>query len=143
MTETNISLSKYRLEQALEDYNTAVVNHENGFYRAATNRAYYSVFHSMRSLLILSGQDFKKHSAVISAFRKDYIKTGIFDSNMSDIISYTSELRNDSDYEDMVYITEEEAKKLIDNAKVFYDIVKPYVEKLIAEKADNQINTNP
>jgi uncharacterized protein (UPF0332 family) len=32
----------------------------------------------MRAVQALDGFDSKKHSGVISAFRKDYIKTGIF-----------------------------------------------------------------
>jgi len=130
------SLSCYRLDCALEDYNSAVTAFNNGHYRNTVNRAYYCVFHTIRSLLILDEKDFKRHSAVISEFRKCYIKTGIFDAKLSKIIEQTSDMRGESDYSDMINVSEEEAEKLLNDAKYFYDSVKPYVEKLIAENAD-------
>ena len=71
----------------------------------ANNRAYYSVFHSMRAVLALDEVDFKKHSGVIAYFRENYIKTKIFDRSCSDIISSTCLIRNKSDYYDF-YIAE-------------------------------------
>lgn len=82
-----LSLAKYRLERAHETYLTARNNLESSGYLDANNRAYYSIFHSMRAVLALDGVDFKKHSGVISYFREKYIKTGIFESTYSDIIS--------------------------------------------------------
>jgi len=131
--ENNITLSNYRLDNALEDYNTAIINYENGLYRATVNRAYYCIFHVMRSLLILYGNDYKKHSAVISEFRKKFIKTDIFDVGLSDIIADASDMRGSGDYDDMISISKEEAKQQIDNAKYFYDSVKPYIDNLIQE----------
>ena len=69
-------------------------------YKGAANRSYYAVFHCMRSVLALSSIDFSKHSAVCAYFRKEYIKTGIFDVSMSDIISEAFDIRSDSDYND-------------------------------------------
>ena len=40
---TASDLAKYRIERAEEDYRTAVLLYENGDYRAANNRAYYSI----------------------------------------------------------------------------------------------------
>lgn len=47
-------------------------------YDTAANRSYYAIFHAARVVLALDGQDYKKHSGVISNFQKNYIKTGIF-----------------------------------------------------------------
>ena len=46
-------LSKYRFEKAVEDWTTAKDNLLNQKYRAANNRAYYAIFHAMRSVLSL------------------------------------------------------------------------------------------
>jgi len=110
---------------------SAEININNGLYRAAVNRAYYCILHMMRSLLILHGKDYKSHSAVISSFRKEYIKTGIFNTELSDIISQASKQRNNSDYADLINITRDEAEKLIKNVKIFYETVKSYIEKQI------------
>lgn len=54
----------------------------------------------MRSILALEGKDFSKHSDVAAYFRKEYIKTGIFDIELSDIIKESFDVRNNSDYDD-------------------------------------------
>ena len=41
------------------------------------HRSYYAIFHAMRAVLALDGIDMKRHSGVMSEFRRLYIKTGI------------------------------------------------------------------
>lgn len=65
--------SKYRLERAESDLKAAKLLFSNGEYRAANNRAYYSMFHSMRAILVFNSFDTKKHSGVIAEFRRIYI----------------------------------------------------------------------
>ena len=43
-------LSKYRLDRAREDLETAADNLANGKYRASVNRSYYAVFHALRAV---------------------------------------------------------------------------------------------
>ena len=50
-SEKAISLSKYRLEQALENLNSARKNLEIDELKTANNRAYYCVFHAMRDVI--------------------------------------------------------------------------------------------
>lgn len=40
----------------------------------------------MRSRMALDSVDFSKHAGIISYFRRQYIKTGVFDVELSDII---------------------------------------------------------
>lgn len=63
------SLAKHRICIAKEDLDTAIDLLYMERYKGATNRAYYSIFHSMRAVLALEGVDFKKHSGVIAYFR--------------------------------------------------------------------------
>ena len=123
--------AKYRLERSKEEYETSLVLFESRHYRAANNRAYYSIFHGMRTVLAFDGFDSKKHSGIIAIFRKDYIKTGIFDEYFSDIIGTASEIRNASDYDDMYLATRDEAEEQIKNAKVFLDRISAYVNQKI------------
>lgn len=71
--------------------------------------------------------NFSKHSAVGAYFRREYIKTGIFDVSMSDIISEAFDIRSDSDYNDYFVISKKEVEEQILNAQYFYDKVKEYV----------------
>ena len=101
LIERKKEYASYRLARAKEEYETAVILFDTGHYRAANNRAYYSIFHAMRAVLAFDGYDSKKHSGIIAVFRKDYIKTAVFDISLSDIIGTASEIRNASDYDDM------------------------------------------
>jgi uncharacterized protein (UPF0332 family) len=106
---------------------------EDGYYRIANNRAYYSIFHSMRAVLAFDGFDSKKHSGIIAEFRKSYIKTGIIQDELSTIIGRASEIRNASDYDDMFIASKDETKKQIEDAKIFYNKIKEFIEKKLKE----------
>lgn len=121
--------AKYRLERAKEEYETAIDMLRNNHFRAANNRAYYSIFHAIRSVLAFDGFDSKKHSGIIAYFRREYIKSGIFPIEMSDIIGTAFEIRNASDYDDMYIATKAEAEEQIERAKRFYLQVAAYVEE--------------
>lgn len=122
-----IELSRYRMEQARQCIISAKALVEINDYKGAANRSYYAVFHAMRSVLALEGKDFSKHSGVSAYFRKEYIKTGIFDVELSDIISMTFEFRSNSDYDDFYIISLEEVNEQIENAIKFCDVVDTYL----------------
>ena len=127
MDRSSKDLSNYRLEQAKQCLTTAKLLIENNDYKGAANRSYYAVFHCMRSVLALEQVDFKRHSGVISHFRNKYIRTGIFDSKLSDIIAEAFDIRNDSDYDDFFVVSKEDVEKQTENAELFYDTVKKYL----------------
>lgn len=91
-------ISKVRFEKAEECLADAKLLLERESYKSAANRSYYAVFHAMRAVLAYDGYDSKKHSGIIAEFRRLYIKTGIFESGMSDTIRSLFDLRTDSDY---------------------------------------------
>ena len=57
-------LSRYRLERAKEDLQTAEDNFENSSYRASINRSYYAIFHALRAVTALDDFDSSKHSGI-------------------------------------------------------------------------------
>lgn len=128
-SEKAVSLSKYRLEQALEFLNSAKKNLDIDELKTANNRAYYSVFHAMRAVIALDEQDFKKHSGVISYFREHYIKTKIFDRQCSDIVSSSSLIRNKSDYDDFYIASRHETQEQVENAQIFFNKIQAYLEQ--------------
>ena len=103
--------SAYRYEKAQNNLRSARILLENGDYVSANNRAYYAIFHAIRSVLALDQFDSKKHSGVISEFRLKYIKTGILPKELSDMIGSAFEIRNDSDYEDMFMASKAETEQ--------------------------------
>ena len=79
------ALSQVRMEHAVECLSAARSLLEVGGYKSAANRSYYAVFHAMRAVLAFDEIDMKRHSGVISEFRRRYIKTEIFETRMSEI----------------------------------------------------------
>ena len=141
-TRRDIDLSKYRFERAEETLTTAINNLRNNDPNASLNRSYYAVFYGMLSVTILDGFSASKHSSVISYFRKNYIKTGIFDAKLSDIIGNTFDTRTSADYENFYRASDEEARKQIDNAKIFLDTIHPYLQATWKEMEEriNELN---
>ena len=123
-----LGLSKYRLQKASTDLDAARFNYENGLFDAAANRSYYAIFHAARAVLALTGQDYKKHSGVIAFFRKEFIKTGILDKKLSDIIQDAFEIRTDCDYEDFYVVTKEEVEQQLKNAAYFTSAIESYLQ---------------
>lgn len=120
-------LSAHRIRRAEELIEEAETLFAADRYKGANNRAYYSVFSSMRAVLALDGEDYKRHSGVIQYFQKNYIKTGEFDKKYSDIITTASRIRNASDYDDFYIASKEEARRQIDEAKDLLDAVKEFI----------------
>lgn len=123
-------LTKYRIELAKERFEISKSLLDDGHYKDSINRSYYSIFSAVRALLAEEEVDFKKHSAVIGYFRKNYIKTGIFDKKFSSYIGSAFDTRNDCDYEDFVFISKVEAETQYNRAVEFYEAVKNYLENL-------------
>ena len=93
-------LSKYRFENGLESLEDARIMFNNGRYINSLNRAYYAIFHAIRSVNALDGFDSSKHSGVIAFFNQNYVKAGVFSKEMSKLIKAAAENREKADYLD-------------------------------------------
>lgn len=124
-------MSWYRFERAENDLRTAKLLYDSEEYRTANNRAYYSIFHSLRSVLALEPFDSKRHSGVISHFQKNYIKSGIFPVEISDMVRDAFKIRNDSDYEDMFIVNINDTRNQIENAEYILNKVREYLGETV------------
>ena len=100
---------------------------EGNDYASATNRPYNCIFHAMRAVLALDGEDYKKHSAVISRFTLSYLKPEILPRDFSKLIANAALIRNRSDYEDFYICSIEDTKRLLYGACAFYNAVSVYL----------------
>ena len=125
--EERRDLSKARFDRARDCLHTARGNRDISDYRAAANRSYYAIFHSMRAVLALEEVDMSKHSGVMAEFRKRYLKTEILDRKLSAIITQAFEVRNASDYDDFYIVAKEDVDLQIENAILFMRIVADYL----------------
>ena len=112
-------VARARMEHAAECLSAASSLLLSGNYKSAANRSYYAVFHAMRAVLAYDEIDMKKHSGVIAEFRRLYVKTGVFDGDMSKTISVLFDVRTESDYDDFFIISKEEVVQQAESAQHF------------------------
>ena len=123
----------HRLEQAKSDIKASEVLYKENLLNAANNRAYYAIFHAIRSILAIEPVDFKKHKDVIAYFNKNYVNTGIFPKMIGRKISQATQIREDSDYDDKFEPDDDKTKVQMNTAKEVVDLI----EKYINEKLEN------
>lgn len=130
LDESRKALCKYRIEKAYDCIESAKALQAIEDYAAAANRAYYAMFHAMRAVMALDGEDRKKHSGVVAYFQENYIKKEVFDKEFSYAIKNAFLVRQESDYEDFYVVSKSEADEQLENAKKFVVAVDNYVSSL-------------
>ena len=97
-------------------------------YKGANNRAYYSIFHAIRSILALEPVDFKKHKGVIGYFNKSYVKTEVFPKKMGRKIADATNIREYSDYDDEFIVKAEVTEAQIQTAEELINLAEKYIQ---------------
>ena len=68
------------IKMAEESLKAAKTLREEGIHRFSVSRAYYAMLYCAQVLLLTKGLSFSKHSGVISAFGKEFVKKGLISS---------------------------------------------------------------
>lgn len=119
------------IDLAHRDLEEMQVLFERDLYYGSVSRAYYAIFHAASALLVLDGKRFKKHSAVISFFGKEYVNTGIVPREYQDAFNKMLEIRNIVDYDYDAIVSGEEAALHNERAKEMVS----FLAKLVAERS--------
>lgn len=106
---------------------------ENRHYYGTVNRAYYAMFHAVSALLILDGKRFKKHTGVITAFGRDYAKTGLISKEYSELLSKAFDARNKADYDVDMVIDQETAARYCKGAEELVALIDEFVTERLSE----------
>lgn len=117
------------MENAHEVLDVARLNLGNDYYGSACNRAYYAVFYAASALLFSKGMSFGKHSAVLSAFRQHFIKTGELDVKWSEIYQRIMSHRQIGDYDINLRVEKEQAVGDVRDAQAFVEEVEQWLRK--------------
>lgn len=126
---TQMDVARYRLQTAKEDLDTANLTFSSEQYRAANNRAYYSIFHSICAVLAKEGIAFKRHKDTIRYFNKNYIHTGIFPKELGSKIVAAEEIRHASDYDAFYIASKEITAQQIQTAEQLLALSAEHLEK--------------
>lgn len=83
-----VDLSKYRLERAKDDLETAESNLKDHRYSASVNRAYYAIFHALRAITALDQFDSGKHFMYVFSLSGKDVRGDLFPDNLRRIIFF-------------------------------------------------------
>ena len=133
------ALVRYRLEQADEALDATQILIEHAQYRSAVNRAYYAMFYGVLSLLVTSDSQTSKHAGAISLFDRDFVRTGAFDKAFSRWLHDAFELRQESDYQELVPVSAAQAQEVWEHAQAFVAGVKAQLDRMMAEDEPRSI----
>lgn len=120
-------VANYKLEQAKDDLDTAMLVFEAKKYKAANNRAYYSCFRAIGAVLALEPIAFKRHKDTLAYFNKNYVHTEIFPKEIGRKIAKLEVIRHKSDYDDFYIASKDEAEQQINVAREVTALVEHYL----------------
>lgn len=127
MTDDVKALITYRLEQAADAMQAAETLLKVQLWRDAVSRAYYAAFYTVLALLVLKGLGTSKHSGAIALFDREFVKTGVFSKELSQILHRSFDMRQEADYEELALMDEVEAKKAVSQSHKFVLEVSAYL----------------
>lgn len=106
---------------------------EHNNFEAASSTAYYAVFHILQAVLLTKNLFFAKHSGVISAFSKYFIKEGGFPKDFGRKIKDLRKDREIGDYDYFCHISSEQAAADLKNAEEITKAIKKYLLDFLKE----------
>ena len=126
------------IKKANETLEDAEILFSKNRFNSSSSRAYYAVFHIMQAALLTKNLTYKKHSGVISAFSKQFIKTGIFPKEFARYIKSLRSDRETGDYSYMLVVDENKAKQDMDMAREFIEKVEEYLKVFLNRKTQEE-----
>jgi uncharacterized protein (UPF0332 family) len=128
--QQTLELCRYRLKQANEALEEALLLQNAGRCRGAINRAYYAMFYAIQVLVIQNKVRVSKHSGLISYFDREFVKSGLFDKKFSKWLHRLFDLRQDADYGDMFDPSEEQCRQAVERAGEFVGRIRDHFENM-------------
>ena len=112
------------LLKASQSVSAAKVLLENNYPDYAASRAYYGMFYIAQAFLIGEDMSFSNHAGVISAFGRDFARTGKVPIEFHRFLIDAQDLRNTGDYGQLNAISREQANEQIINAEKFIQLAE-------------------
>ena len=102
-------------------------------FMGAVNRFYYAAFYAARALLALREMDSSRHSGVISLFQGQFVKPGLFETEVAKALPRAFEKRQKTDYGDFSTVTASEAQSIRREVNEFVKACEQLLYRLAAE----------
>jgi len=128
----NIHISGILLPE--RNYKAAKNEYNEGNYDFCVNRLYYAVFYAVSAVLIIRGQNYKKHTAVRAAVHRDFVKPGTISVEFGKLYDSLLRDREEADYVAFVEFDSEVIEEELNMARKFIDKFKD----IFKEEIDNE-----
>ncbi|MDI6738998.1 MAG: HEPN domain-containing protein [Candidatus Edwardsbacteria bacterium] len=116
------------MEKARESIRAAkelLANDHAGF---SASRAYYAMFYAAEALLLTKQLSFSRHKAVISAFGKEFAKSGEMPVKLHRYFINAFDMRQSGDYGTVRAVGKKETKELLADAEEFIETIAAYLK---------------
>ena len=133
MTDNIKALVPYRPEQAVESLAAGRVSLEQKLFRPSVNRSYYAMFYSVLALLSTRLEETSKHGRAIALFDKEFVKAGVFSKEFSRWLHEAFDLRQRSDHTPQFQATDEDARRILNQASLFATEIKTKLSAMASE----------
>ncbi len=127
--QANEVLIKLWLEKSFDALASARLELNEGHSNFSINRLYYSCFYAVTALLLRSGRQFTRHSAVISEFNRTYVKTGKVAVAWSKFYQKLFNDRQESDYMPTATFEHSDILNRIEQAESFSETMCDLINK--------------
>ena len=117
------------MKKAKDSVEAAKSLFENNFYDFSASRSYYAMFYAAEAVLLTKNLSYSKHSAVIGAFGREFVKTKIFSQKLRDYLAHAFDIRQLGDYGTPGSVSKEKAMEMIEQAKEFIEKIEEYLRK--------------
>jgi len=121
------------IEKARRYLRSAELLIDDGDYDSAVSRSYYAMFYSAEAALLKKKMTFTSHKAVISAFGRYFVKTGIFEKRLGRDLNIIFGERQLGDYESNFSISEDNARHAFESARGFVDQVAEWLKSDLSD----------
>ncbi len=126
MTEDQLDL----LLKAYDSISAAKLLMNGGYPGYAASRAYFAMFYIAEAFLEGEGMSFSKHSAVISAFGREFANSGKVPVEFHRFLMEAQELRHSGDYATHSTVTSEQAQEQINRAEKFLKLAEQLIGQI-------------
>jgi len=114
-------------EECLEEAKNLL---SNGFYRGAVSRAYYSMYHAAKALLLTKNVTPKKHTGVLRMLGLEFVNKGYLEEIYAEAYKYAFDIRQKADYGVEFKIEKEVAEEVVKNAEIFLQRIIKTIEEM-------------
>ena len=114
-------------EECLEEAKNLL---SNGFYRGAVSRAYYSMYHAAKALLLTKNVTPKKHTGVLRMLGLEFVNKGYLEEIYAEAYKYAFDIRQKADYGVEFKIEKEVTEEVVKNAEIFLQRIIKTIEEM-------------